>query len=291
MMRILLLCLTGLWLSLAGTAMAAHPLTGKIWSPKMRHFISEQALLQDWMPNGGWLLIGEQHDNPDHHRIQADLIRLLGTENRLGNVALEMANRSQQPLLDNAKRTPELRTPENLEWSDGWPWALYQEPLMAAFQYAPRIIGADLNPTGIKRAYQQGAPDGELEPAHADYMLDLLFDSHCRQMPRQQLEPMRQVQLARDQQLASALRDNTEPGRVNLLLTGSIHARKDLGVPRWLDTTPHITLLLISAEPNINDPAAYQPVSFGNLDSADLILFTQPLEAPDYCARFQRNAN
>jgi len=263
-------------------------LVGRLWSPASAHFMPLEALYQR-LPEGGWLLIGEQHDNPDHHRLEAEIITALGQRQQLGAVALEMANGDQQPLLDQTLDAALPPTPEALNWSAGWPWALYEAPLQAAFRWSSRVLGADLTPAQIRTAHAEGAPQGELEPAQGDFMAELLFHSHCGQLPRSQLEPMRQVQLARDQQIAAVLRAHSLPGRTGVLLTGSIHARRDLGVPRWLDSTAHLTLLLVAVEPDAVSPEDYLPESFGNLPTTDLVLFTPARKTPDYCAEFSKS--
>lgn len=292
MNRLICSVLTGLLTLpfLAASAIASTPvsstantLPGRLWSPAESRFLAPEALFER-LPAGGWLLIGEQHDNPDHHEIQAEIIRQLGQRQQLGAVALEMANSAQQPLFDQVMQTRQPPSAEALEWSDGWPWALYQAPVQAAFHWANRVLAADLSREQLHAVYAAPAPRSDLEPAHGAFMRDLLFESHCGQLPRSQLEPMRQVQLARDQQIAAVLRANALPDRTGLLLTGSIHARLDLGVPRWLGTTPHLTLLLVAVEPESNAPEDYVPDTFGNLPTSDLILFTPPRENPDYCA-------
>ncbi|TCK05920.1 ChaN family lipoprotein [Marinobacterium mangrovicola] len=265
-----------------------HELVGKLWSPEQQRFIDWPEFYAE-LPKGGWLLIGEQHDNPDHHHFQAELISALGEQQRLGAVALEMASSDKQPKFDRLFTAGDAPTPEALDWQDGWPWHLYQAPVEAAFKWSQGVLAADINRETMSQVYRDRAPDGELEPAHADFMRDLLFESHCGQLPRSQLDPMRQVQLARDQSIARVLRNHTAADRTGILLTGSIHARKDLGVPRWLDATPSVTLILQAVEEaHSDDPSSYEPESFGNLATVDLILFTPARENPDYCAELNQ---
>lgn len=290
MLRALIPALTALLITSLPAAASApdtsgHPLSGRLWSVAEARFLTLDALYER-LPDGGWLLIGEQHDNPDHHALQTRIITALGQRGQLGAVALEMATAEQQDRFDAAIRRAQLPTPEQLDWSDGWPWPLYEAPVHAAFRWAPRVLGADLTRAQLQAVYADRAPGGELEPAHADFMRDLLFESHCGQLPRKRLEPMRQVQLARDQRMASVLRNHRTPARTGVLLTGSIHARRDLGVPRWLDDTPHLTLLLVAVQPGQTSPQHYLPATFGNLPTTDLILFTPHRDAPDYCSEF-----
>ncbi|KEA64554.1 putative lipoprotein [Marinobacterium lacunae] len=262
----------------------AHPLVGKLWSTAEQRFVDWSEFYQHWLPKGGWLLLGEQHDNADHHRLEALIIREMGTRKQLGAVALEMATLQQQPAFDKAQAQGASEiTAEQLDWSEGWPWSLYAEPVRTAFHWSPKVLGADIARERIKTIYRGKETVDVLEPAHTAFMLDLLFDSHCGQMPKDRLQPMQQIQLARDQQIASVLRTHTQPGLTGVLLTGTIHARSDLGVPRWLGTTPRVSLLMQALEQS-QSPEDYHPATFGNLPTTDLILFTPETEAADYCA-------
>ena len=61
------------WTRWQTTLQKDHPLTGKIWSVREKRFITPQMLGQR-VRAARYLLIGEVHDNRDHHRLQAWLI-------------------------------------------------------------------------------------------------------------------------------------------------------------------------------------------------------------------------
>lgn len=257
------------------------PLQGRIWSVESATFISREALF-DRLPAGGWLLLGEQHDHPEHHRIQTEWIEALADRQQLGAVALEMADHSQQAYLDAARGKGGTITPEALHWQTGWPWAMYGEVVTTALNRAPAVAATDLTRDEQRQAYREGAPEGDLGNDHADFMRDLLFESHCSQMPRNALDGMRQVQLARDQQMAQVLRRYTDATRTGVMLTGGIHARHDLGIPRWL-SGPVVSVLMVSADDG-DDPTAYLPDGLPDYRVTDYLLFTSVLPDKDYCA-------
>lgn len=97
------------------------PLSGKIWDLRSESFVGPEALL-DSLANGTWLLLGETHENLDHHRIQSRFIRYLDKQNRLGALALEMADDSQQIVLDSAHSGKTEISVQALNWNPGWPW-------------------------------------------------------------------------------------------------------------------------------------------------------------------------
>ena len=51
-----------------------HPLVGQVWDVRRQQFVSMDAL-EAKARDAHLLLLGETHDNPDHHLLQADLVR------------------------------------------------------------------------------------------------------------------------------------------------------------------------------------------------------------------------
>lgn len=274
---LLVLLLISPWLG----ANDAHMLEGRLWSVQEQRFVSREELFEQ-LPPGGWLLLGEQHDHPEHHRIQDRWISALAERQSLGSVALEMATHDQQPRFDSALGKGNAVTPEELDWNPRWPWSLYGEVVATALDRAVAVAAADLPPEEQRQAYREGAPQGELEGAHAALMRELLYEGHCGQLPRESLDDMRQVQLARDQQMAATLERYAMAGRTGVMLTGGIHARLDLGIPRWL-SLPNVSVLMVMADGD-HEPSSYLPDSLPGRRAADYLLFTSALEDKDYCA-------
>ncbi|WP_409524804.1 ChaN family lipoprotein [Nitrincola sp. MINF-07-Sa-05] len=260
-----------------------HPLLGSIWSLPTGG-ISAADLL-DSLPRGGWLLLGEQHDHPDHHRIQVTLLKTLAQQGRLGAVAFEMLNTEQQPLLDQWLGRGDEVTPEDLDWNPGWPWERYEQQVRSALNLAERVVAADLPRALQRKAYTEGAPAGALDAAHSEFMKELLFTSHCGKLPREHLGQMLQVQLARDQQMTDALAQHVYPQRTGVLITGAVHARQAIGVPRWIEPElPHLSLLLSSLD-HKTDASAYLPNSLElDVSEREFLLFTAALPEQDHCA-------
>lgn len=277
LLAMLLLLLVSPWLC----ADDVHPLEGHLWSVQTESFVSREELFEQ-LPSGGWLLLGEQHDHPEHHLIQKHWILALAERQLLGSVALEMATHDQQPLFNSALGKGKTVTPDALDWNPHWPWALYGEVVTTALDWASAVAATDLTRMEQRRAYREGAGQGELEDAHAALMRELLFEGHCGQLPRDSLDNMRQVQLARDQQMAAILQRYAMAGRTGVMLTGGIHARTDLGIPRWL-ALPSVSVLMVMADGG-SDPGSYLPDSLAGRSAADYLLFTSVHNADkDYC--------
>lgn len=267
-----------------------HPQVGKLWHAEQQAFADLNTQL-DLLPDGSWLLLGEQHDHPDHHHQQLQILTQLAQQNRLGSVAFEMANADQQPQLDRWTGRGDAVTAEALDWSAGWPWERYAPQLQFALSHADKVVAADLPRREQMQAYQRGAAEGYLDAAHSRYMMELIYTSHCEQLPRTNLIQMLQVQLARDQQMARRMLATTQTDKVNVLIAGAQHVRKDTGVVRWLPESLHSTSLIMVALNEPVDPVYYLYETYpgytaGEL-STDLLLLTPAMPEQDYCAAFQ----
>jgi uncharacterized iron-regulated protein len=279
-----------LTLGLSLPALAEHPLIGKLWRLSEQRVVSEAELFAQ-LPTDGWLLLGEQHDNPHHHQLQQRWIEQLAQRGQLGAVALEMARTDQQPLLDRALGQGAGVSPDALGWNPSWSWALYGELVRSALDHAPRVIAADLNREQQRRAYHQAPAQEDKGEAHTNYMRLLLINSHCGQLPRDSLEGMRRVQLARDRQMAASLAQTDLAGRTGVMLTGTIHARRDLGIPLWLQL-PVVTVLLTPVQDGRHEPYDYLPESYPNAPAAaDYLMFTEAIAVRDYCAELRSSRN
>src|SRR5512133_3700789 len=73
-----------------------HPLAGKIWDVRASRFVDEASLVSA-LAGARTVLLGEVHDNPDHHVLQARLLRALAGAGRTPKVAFEMLSVEQQP--------------------------------------------------------------------------------------------------------------------------------------------------------------------------------------------------
>jgi len=88
------------WVS---TEHLSHPLVGKIWDPRAARFVDE-ATLTAAIASADFVALGEVHDNPDHHLLQARLVRAGTAAGRRPALAFEMLTADQQPAIDAALR-------------------------------------------------------------------------------------------------------------------------------------------------------------------------------------------
>lgn len=188
-----------------------------------------------WQPPAAdVLLLGEVHDDPDHHHRHRQVVETLAAQGRLAALALEMADTgvSTQGLPASASEG-EVRSA--LRWHEqGWPWAAYGPAVMAAVRSGVPVLGANLPRAQMRQAMQDETIDSTLDPQALRAQREAVRAGHCDLLPPAQLPGMVRVQLARDRAMAQAVAGRVEPGKTVVLLAGAAHVDPQLGVPRHL---------------------------------------------------------
>lgn len=237
------------------------------------------------------LLLGEQHDAPQHQTLERDVVRLLLRHGRLSALALEMAEqgRSTSGLKSDAS---EADVQTALGWNEiGWPWATYGPAIMLAVRDGVVVLGANLPRNQQRSAMKNEALDAQLTSVSLQKQQDLIEASHCGLLAVTQLRPMTRIQIARDKAMADTLVQalgRTAPlspeqhrsGRpIVLLIAGSGHADRELGVPQYLPLQVKVASIRLMAD----NPA--QPAT--DAQPFDAVWPTPALPPKDYCAEFR----
>lgn len=227
------------------------------------------------------ILVGEKHDNPDHHALQRWLLQALQTARPQGSVVLEMLQPAQQPLIDKVQRQAQLPSdlPAALDWQQGWDWQMYAPIVREALKGTGVLLAGDLSPEAMREAYRrQPVLSGVRSnaPQVKAALLEQVREGHCGLLPESQLPAMLVIQQQRDRHMAERLLAAPQPA---LLLAGAYHARKDLGVPLHLIDlqAQGDTRVLLLAEVG-------QKVEAG---MADYVWYTAALPEQDYCAQLR----
>ena len=192
-----------------------------------------QAELERW-PASDALLLGEQHDAPEHQRWEADSVRWLAERGRLAALVIEMAEAGTgtdglPPDANAAQVYAALR------WNEAaWPWERYRAVVMAAVAAGVPVRGGNLPRSRMRAAMQDEALDRHLPPAALALQRNAIEEGHCGLLPADRVMPMVRIQLARDASMAQVMQQARQDGRTVLLAAGWGHVRRDLGVPTWL---------------------------------------------------------
>ncbi|NOJ80513.1 ChaN family lipoprotein [Myxococcus xanthus] len=280
-----------------------HPLTGRIWDVKAARFVDAEAL-RGALTQARFVVLGERHDQPDHHQLQAWLVQALATGDKKPALAFEMLDVGQQPAVD-ASLAQAPRDADALalavNWAgSGWPdWALYRPVFAAGLEAGLPIVAANLPRSQVRDLVMRGpealAPglrqrlslDTPLPEPVEQAMRQEQDEAHCGHLPKEMLGPMVQAQRARDAHLADRL-SNADTGQGGVLITGNGHARTDRGVPAQLAARAHgkdvRAVGLLEVDPKLREPADYA-ASFGAQSLPfDYVWFTPAMPMEDPCA-------
>lgn len=259
-----------------------HADLGQIVDLRTGQRLSPQQLIEQLAP-APRVLVGEAHDNPDHHALQLWLLQALEAQRAQGSLLLEMLTPDQQGPVDAVRtRIADGQSvadlPAALVWQKGWDWTLYGPIVQHALAQPYPLLAANLDQTQMRRIYRKRPLlSGALSTAAAvqEPLLEQILTAHCGKLPKSKLPAMLAVQQQRDRRMATVLLAAPQP---SLLFAGTFHVRRDLGVPLHLadlgDKAASLVLILADVG---------QPVSAA---AADFVWYTPALPERDYCADF-----
>ena len=289
----------------AATVPGGSALAGRVWLPAANRMIPPDELVNRVLADG-IVILGETHDNPDHHALQAWMARRIVAAGRRPVTALEMVETDHQAVLD-ANLGDLAGLGAALEWEKrGWPdWSLYRPIVAATLAGGGGVMAANL-PGEITRRIarsQESADtaarfglDDPLSPEDASAMAEEIRDSHCNLLPDAAIPAMVRVQRARDAAMAEVVAVQTTRPEVGpvILIAGSGHARSDRGVPARLRAlVPGVgtfSLAFMEVEAGDRDPAAVLGGRFGDsVPPFDAIWFTGKAEREDQCALLEKH--
>lgn len=284
-----------------------HPLVGKVWDVRQQQFVSLEAVKAN-AREAHFVLLGEMHDNPDHHLLQAELLSAATSSGRKPAVAFEMLDLTQQARVDAAlgasPKTPDTFA-QAVDWAhSGWPpFEIYRPIFEVAFEAQLPIVAANLSREQARRAMKEGA--SALDPAVRERLAqdepvpdeilrtwrEEMRSSHCDALPESMIDPLVLAQRARDVQLARRMED-ADRGDGAVLIAGAGHVRDDRGVPAVLaKDRPGQSILsigLLEVKPGELTPDAYA-ARFGTAALPfDYVVFTPAFERKDPCETFHK---
>jgi len=276
-----MLLLGFLLLSACTHVSAPPPVVGEIRDLHSGQAVTPQALIAA-LTKSSRLIVGEQHDNRDHHELQLWLLQSLGERRPQGSLLLEMLTPDQQPRVDEVRHaaTPPKDLPESLAWQSGWEWDLYGPIVRFALAQPYPLLAANLDVPEVRAIYVNPPTlSGSRSNASSvrDELLKQVSDSHCGLLPASQMPAMLAVQQQRDRRMAERLLAAPEP---SVLFAGAFHARKDVGVPI------HLLDLGASAAPTVLMLA--QQGSEVTSQMADYVWYTPDMPTPDYCEQMRK---
>ncbi len=243
------------------------------------------------------VLLGEVHDNATLQSLRLRILKRAIAAGWRPAIAMEQFDLASQSHIDAARATHPLDADYVIDQATGhggartsaWNWTYYRPYVALALRYHLPLLAANLSRSDAERIVNHGyaavfdsATISSLGLDRAPRALLALQEKevdegHCHLLPATLLPGMAHAQLARDAWMAAVLRAHAASGVV--LLTGDGHARRDLGVPRWLQSLPPSRVLSVGfVERGTNDPPA---------SAFDAVVTVDPAARPDPCAQLR----
>lgn len=269
-----------------------------IWDLRGERAMKPDAL-QRRLSRAPVVLIGEAHDNPRHHAIEAELIYALARMGHHDAVALEMLDRDQQAELDRLWRegagVEAVLTAMGFD-DRGWGAVQYLPVVAAMYEAGVIPVAANLSRVEAVRVMREGvealfgaeerarlALDVAWPTGAESRLIGALRASHCNALPEDLLPGMLAAQRARDAVLADRLLTRLADGVI--LVAGAQHVRRDYGVPVYLAARePGLEVAVV----RLVEVDGERPVA-DYLDDGvfDYLWFTTRTERPDPCEHFR----
>ncbi|MDP2369626.1 ChaN family lipoprotein [Rhodoferax sp.] len=298
MLVLMLLSQGGCGVTPHGTAqVAGHRLLGALWDPSGQRFINQAELLGR-ASQAEVLLLGETHDNPEHHRLQAHLLQARLTAGAKPALLMEQFDTDQQALIDQARGAGQSLA----SLLRGWDWSHYASVVALADAAGVPVLAANLSRNAIRPVVRDGyssLPAGELQRLALDqvwdaqrqaYMARLIEESHCGKISPALRDGLVRAQRLRDATLADTALAHLERGVVFILGRG--HARRDVAVPRYLQArrpgTRVLSVGFVEVSDKLPDPAQYEHEQLGGMAAFDVIWFTSRAQRADPCLAFDK---
>ena len=274
-----------------------HPLAGRLWDVHTQSFIDQAELLRR-AAFAEVLLLGETHDNPEHHRLQLVILQARLAAGARPALLMEQFDGDQQAALDEARRAGKDLAP----LMRGWDWPLYQPLVMLAEKAGLPLKAANLPRIATRPVVREGystlpagdtqrlALDQVWDDARQAYMAGLIEVSHCGMVTAQLRDGLVRAQRLRDATLADAALEQIDSGVVFILGRG--HARRDVGVPLYLaarrPASRVLSLGFVEVSAGRTAPTQYENERVDGIASYDIIWFTPRAERPDPCLAFRK---
>lgn len=279
-----------------------HPLTGRIWDPKAERFVGPEAVAER-VARARFVLLGEKHDNPDHHRLQAWILEAIVRSGRRPVVAFEMLDEDADAALEEYLRGSPSDAPglgAAVGWDErGWPsWEIYLPIAEVALANGLPIVTAGLAKAEVRRISHEGLAalpqalrermrlDRRLPPEVESRLAEEIRRAHCGMAGEETVRAMIDVQRARDAFMASRLLEVAgEDGAV--VIAGAGHVRRYPGVPSDLELhVPReavLSIAFVEVERGVEVPGSKADAPER---SFDLVWYTPRVDEVDPCEKF-----
>ena len=276
---------------------SGHPLVGTIWNMATGARMTSAELVRA-LRQADYVILGEVHDNPEHHRRQARLTERIAPAGLAFEMIPEGSEEGIHVFLEQGGARSEIGPAigwERLGWPD---WQMYAPIFTAAPQ--AYLAGGAVPRTDLRKAVRDGAAAAfgagawdyglseTLGPEIEAEMVQEMITAHCGRLPPAMAPGMVESQRLRDASFAHALRRAAKVGGGRaVLITGNGHARTDRGVPAALAVAEPTARVLALGQIEVEDERT-DLADYGGKEGLpyDFVWFSPRAEREDPCAAF-----
>lgn len=264
------------------TILKSHPLVGRLWSTEAQRFVTTEALKQS-VQASSMLFLGERHDHPDHHRVQARVLEFVAPKS---TIAFEMLDEEDVPRIEGVREPEAFRKAS--EWDQsGWPkFDLYRPIFEVIYRRNLHILAA--HPSRSRLMGMARAPDkyreenaarlGRISAGGQATLRRDIDRGHCGQANAAVVAMMMNAQTFKDEWMIKQLRHATGPQTV--VIAGNGHVRDDYGLQNHFDG-PALSLGIIEVQADQMKAQDYDPQRY------DFLFFTPRLDNLDPCEKYK----
>lgn len=198
--------------------------------------------------SANFVLLGETHGNPAHHRIQAQVLQALIDKGKKPALVMEQFDLEQQEEIDRIVGGGTTQQDMLMRLTGligkGWEAPAYRPLLEIALRSSLPIVAANLSRESAREVGKKGFAmfgtaetnrlmlEGVWQPAKQALLTQTIRDSHCGMLPEAAVTGMVHAQRARDSVMADRLLPHRQRGAVGIFGRG--HVDKEMAVPLYL---------------------------------------------------------
>lgn len=263
------------------------PVPGSIFDTRNHAYVSTE-VVQRAVREANFVLLGEIHDNLEHHRLQRELVGHMLAAGRRPALVMEQLDREFQAALD-AEREQNDRTADQLLDAArfnrrGWQVDGYRPLVELAMENDLPIVAANVSRNEARAIVRDPSKAGvpPVPKEVDDAIASDIERSHCGQTPpAAMLTGMVAAQRARDAAMAAAMQTHTKRGAV--LIAGGGHVRVDRGAPLYMKERP-LVIAFMEVDADRRSLKDYLDGHFATARSFDYVWFTEKAARADPCA-------
>jgi len=250
--------------------------------------------LMNGLESSSVVFVGETHDQFQHHQNQVRILRGLIEKGKDVVVAMEMFERSQQPILDSWSQglMNEEEFLKEVQWETTWgmDYILYKGILDEIKSRRLKVLGLNIEREIVRRVGQHGIAGISQEDRGKLPEMDLTDQEHRKYVASiykrhqgglaKDFDTFYQAQCLWDEVMAETLSrfflSSEGKGKTVLVIAGSGHVAFDFGIPKRFYRRiplPYETIILRTWKENIEEDFNFNEVSS---PFANYLWITQP---------------